>query len=229
MNTLEIANNKEIQVKEIFSSIQGEGVYAGQKHLFLRTTKCNLKCKYCDTDFKVDKNVLKFSFDELFNEIKKHDANILSLTGGEPLLDANFFCDFLKKYKNRINKKVYLETNGTLPVELKKIIDYVDIIAMDIKLTSATQENHGMRTFSDFLSVARKKEVFLKLVFDKNITDEEISQVSTLAKKYNVELVLQPKMPLDKKFDIQEVFDKFHLKYKNIRLVAQTHKFLNLR
>src|SRR2546421_11957974 len=36
-------------VSEIFSSFQGEGVFAGRRHVFLRMAGCNLRCGYCDT------------------------------------------------------------------------------------------------------------------------------------------------------------------------------------
>ena len=40
------------KIREIFTSIQGEGPCIGQKHIFVRFCKCNLTCDYCDTDFQ---------------------------------------------------------------------------------------------------------------------------------------------------------------------------------
>ena len=40
-------------IREIFSSIQGEGTHIGEKHVFVRFCKCNLKCDFCDTDFEI--------------------------------------------------------------------------------------------------------------------------------------------------------------------------------
>ena len=40
-----------IKLKELFASIQGEGPLVGYKQIFIRLCGCNLKCKYCDTDF----------------------------------------------------------------------------------------------------------------------------------------------------------------------------------
>ncbi len=220
-------NTFNTYIKEIFSSIQGEGLYVGQKHIFVRFCKCNLNCKFCDTDFNI-KNAKKYSIDELSEKLKSLDADVVSFTGGEPLLDWEFLKEFLKKYKNKLNKKIYLETNGTCYKELEKIIDYIDIIAMDIKLKSATEEENNFSINEAFIKTALKKELFIKIVFDENISNEEIKETANLAKKYNLKLILQPKMPISKNLDIEEIFEKFYSYYHNIFLIPQTHKFLNL-
>ncbi len=219
----------KIKIKEIFDSIQGEGPYVGEKQLFVRTTKCNLNCKYCDTDFLCDENSKEYNFDEFFEILKSSDAQTVSFTGGEPLLEADFLFEFFKRYKNRLNKKIYLETNGTNAKNLKKIIDYVDVVSMDIKLKSATGLEFSLITFDDFLNIAKEKEVFAKVVFDENISNSEIIEVTTLAKKYGILLILQPKMPISSTLNIDEIFEKFYSKYKNVRLIPQVHKFLNVR
>ena len=213
-------------IKEIFTSIQGEGPYVGQKHIFVRFCRCNLNCKYCDTDFDI-KNSKKYSPFALFDLLKNNDTDTISFTGGEPLMELEFLEEFLKEYKNKLNKKIYLETNGVLYKNLEKIIDFIDIISMDIKLKSAS----GMENFNEnekFLDIASKKEVFIKIVFDKNIKDEEIIKTTSIIKKYNSLIILQPKMPMDKDMDIEKIFNKFYKHYKNIRLIPQVHKFLNL-
>ena len=99
---------------------------------------------------------------------------------------------------------------------------------MDIKLRSATNQKNQFEINEEFLKIATKKEVFVKVVFDKNITNDEIEFCTYLAKKYNVLLILQPKMPIDKGLDIENIFEKFYKKYENVRLIPQVHKFLNV-
>lgn len=219
----------KITIKEIFESIQGEGPYVGEKQLFVRTTRCNLNCKYCDTDFLSDEGSKEYSFEEFYEVLKSANSQTVSFTGGEPLLEADFLSEFLRKYKNRLNKKIYLETNGTNANELKKVIDYVDIVSMDIKLKSATGMEFSLISFDDFIEVAKQKEVFAKVVFDENITNSEIEEAAILAKKYGILLVLQPKMPTSPNISLEEIFNKFYDKYKNIRLIPQVHKFLDIR
>lgn len=220
-------NLSSTYIKEIFVSTQGEGPYVGQKHIFVRFCKCNLACKFCDTDFSPE-NAKKYSIDELYATLKSLNADVISFTGGEPLLDYIFLKEFLKKYKGKLNKKIYLETNGTCFEELKKNIDYIDIIAMDIKLKSAAGQDNDFKINEEFIKIALKKELFLKVVFDENISDWEIIKTSSLAKKYNIKLVLQPKMPISKNINLEEIYEKFYLNYHNVFLIPQTHKFLNL-
>ena len=217
-------------IKEIFTSIQGEGPYIGCKQLFIRFTTCNLNCKYCDTDFIHD--LKEYTIDALLDEINK-ETNIhsISLTGGEPLLDSSFLINFLPL----TNKKIYLETNGTLDKNLKKIIDYVDIISMDIKLDSSANNGDLFKEHELFLNVAieHNKEIFMKIVFDEHIRNEEIEKCINLAKQHNILIVLQPKMEcnslnLSEKI-ITIVFNKFTEKYDNVRLIPQVHKFINVQ
>ena len=218
-----------VQIKEIFESIQGEGPCVGVNQLFIRFSKCNLNCNYCDTDFRSD--LKEYSVDELIEEVNKHpNIHSISLTGGEPLCDADFLYEFLQK----TDKKIYLETNGTLYEQLSLIINNIDIVSMDIKLPSISNGIDHFYAHEQFIKIAKNaKELFAKVVFDTNITDDEILKTAELAQKYNILLVLQPKMDgdnlnLSTEF-INEIYYKFVSLYDYVRLIPQVHKFLNVR
>ena len=223
---------EKVKIREIFLSVQGEGPYVGERQLFIRFCKCNLSCKYCDTDFESAKSV-DYDAKTLTDKINSFGQNlVLSLTGGEPLMSVEFLEEFLPAAK-KSGHKIYLETNGTLPENLKKVIQYIDIVSADIKLQSATGMNINFSVVEEFLKIAQEKEVFAKIVFDKNITDEEISKSAEIAKKYNIEIILQPKMT-GNKFSVstefcEKVFDKYYKLYKRVRIIPQMHKFLNVR
>ena len=151
-----------VRIKEIFKSIQGEGPYVGYKQLFVRFCKCNLNCKYCDTDFDIN-DAKEFSPEELAKIINdSNDCHSVSFTGGEPLLDV----DFLKELLPKVNLPVYLETNGTLSKELSEIIDFVTYISSDIKLSSCTGLKPLWREHESFFEIGKKKVLFAKAVFD---------------------------------------------------------------
>ena len=219
-------------IREIFTSIQGEGPYVGERQVFVRLCGCNLNCKYCDTDFEVSKSK-EFTPSELFDAVCKDTASpTISLTGGEPLLSVEFLSKFLPLAKD-VGAKIYLETNATLAENLEKVIDFVDIISADIKLESATGEKIPLTVFDKFFEVASQKELFAKIVFNEKITEEEILSAVELAKKHDFPLILQPEMRGDE-FGVsvefcEQVFDKFLREYRNVRLIPQVHKFLAVR
>ena len=225
--------NTNTKVKEIFSSIQGEGPVVGYKQLFIRFCGCNLKCQYCDTDFD-EIDAIEYTPKELLEFIQQNfdlkSIHSISLTGGEPLLSVDFLKEFLPLIKNQT--KIYLETNATLTQNLIPIKNYIDIISADIKLKSSTGLD-TIKLHDKFFEQCKNINTFAKIVFDENITDEEINNCTTLANKYNIELVLQPKM-IDDKMTVtsdfcNEILDKFIKQYKNTRLIPQVHKFINVR
>lgn len=219
------------KIKEIFASIQGEGPYIGYKQVFIRFCGCNLDCTYCDTSFADNQDHTEFTPDELkkyLDDFNLKSIHSISLTGGEPLLWTDFLVEFLPT----IDNKIYLETNSTLKDNLEKVIDYVDVIAADIKLPSASGLVNSFALHDEFFKVATKydKEIFAKVVFDGGILDDEINHCIKLAQKYNLPLILQPKT-LDDKVCIDankifEVHNKFLAKHLNTRVIPQVHKYL---
>lgn len=238
------------KIKEIFSSIQGEGLFVGTNQIFIRFCACNLNCSYCDTDFYPgninDKNTFfEFTPDELTEYLEKNynlnTIHSISLTGGEPLIWAEFLKEFLQKP----DTKFYLETNATITDNLESTLPLISIIAGDIKLPSCSGIKNSFELhekFFDKVSKSTGKEglkfsktnnnLFVKVVFDDKITDEEISKTVELAKKYNILLILQPRMVKDKPVINSEymltVFDKFVTQYQDTRLIPQVHKFINV-
>lgn len=220
----------KVKIKEIFESIQGEGPYVGYKQLFVRFCNCNLKCNYCDTEFSDNSNYIELNPCELAYKINSYNnIHSVSLTGGEPLLSA----DFLKELLPRVNKKIYLETNATLAEKFVEIKSFIDIVSADIKLESATGIKGSYKFHDKFFENCRGVETFAKIVFNSNITDEEISSCCILGKKYGIELILQPEMDGDVMAVTAEfaskILDKFLEKYEKVRLIPQVHKFLAIR
>jgi 7-carboxy-7-deazaguanine synthase len=179
-------------ITEIFDSIQGEGIYLGEKQLFVRFYGCNLKCKFCDT--KLD-GFEKYEPQELFEKLRQlpKDFHSISFTGGEPLLQIDFLKEMLTLTRSA-GIRNYLETNGTLPDELEAVIDHLDIVAMDLKLPSSTDLVGYWETHRDFLKIASKKEVFLKAVICRSTRVKDLRDALKLIKEVNksVVLVLQP-------------------------------------
>ena len=237
---------------EIFSSAQGEGSYIGQRQVFVRFEGCNLKCRYCDTAHTVGSHsycaveTLRAEEPEILvknpvsdevaaNHIQKlldkTPHHSVSFTGGEPLLHA----DFIAAVANRISVPVFLETNGTLPEELKRIISYVDIISMDVKPPSATGKKLWER-HRDFLETAAEKDVYVKLVVTSDLAEEELTKVCRLVAgvRVDIPLILQPVTPcggcLPPKAADLLAMQGYALRWlQDVRLIPQAHTMMGIR
>ncbi|MBM3253570.1 MAG: 7-carboxy-7-deazaguanine synthase QueE [Candidatus Omnitrophica bacterium] len=231
-------NKPKAHILEIFSSIQGEGPYVGIKQIFIRFRGCNLRCSFCDTDsFGKSEG---FSVDEILGKLstlKKENPNIhfISLTGGEPLLHSRFLGKLLPKLK-KMNFKIFLETNGTLPEKLMEIINFVDIISMDIKLPSTTGKTPFWGEHKRFLKIALKKEVYIKTLISSTTKEEEFLRSVNLVRDIDKDIpfVIQPvsakngiKPPLAEKLLKFQTLASRNL--KEVRIIPQIHKILGVK
>ena len=74
-----------MRITEIYQSIQGESSYAGLPCVFVRTTGCDLRCSWCDSEFTFTGGKT-MSLDEIIREVESYDCQLVELTVGEPLL-----------------------------------------------------------------------------------------------------------------------------------------------
>ncbi|SFP94161.1 7-carboxy-7-deazaguanine synthase [Sphingomonas rubra] len=128
-------------VKEMFLTLQGEGVNAGARAVFVRFAGCNLwsgreqdrataVCRFCDTDFVgtdglgggkfADAAALVAAVEGFWGEGR--DRRFVVLTGGEPMLQVD---DALVDELHAAGFRIAIESNGTLPVH--PLIDWVCI------------------------------------------------------------------------------------------------------
>lgn len=101
-----------MRVTEIFSSIQGESTHAGRPCTFIRTTGCNQRCSWCDTDYAYNGGT-ETPLDQLYAQVAAFGNHLVELTGGEPLLHAEA-PEFLATLCD-LGYEVLVETGGSLP------------------------------------------------------------------------------------------------------------------
>ena len=160
----------------------------------------------------------------------------ISLTGGEPLLQAVFIKDFLREYKDKLRKPIYLETNGTLHGALSELIDLVDIIAMDFKLPSSTSGQSLWKEHEKFLKIACNKKVFIKAVITSGTTLNDVEKMAGIVARTDpgIPLVLQPVTASEgiERPD-EEALKLFtrtvRAKVRHPAIVPQTHKLIGIK
>ena len=105
-----------LNVKEIFYSLQGEGGRQGEASIFIRLTRCNLKCDFCDTDFKEGKDM---EIEQIISYIKQFPCQWIVWTGGEPTLQLTEEILLFFKKEGFLQA---IESNGHFP--LSNLLDY---------------------------------------------------------------------------------------------------------
>ena len=185
-------------ILDIFSSRQGEGICVGDSQIFIRFGGCNLVCDYCDTPESIPaKSGLTYSLDTVVERVTQWSsipAPVVSLTGGEPLTQVGFLQALIPVLREH-GCSIYLETNGTLPGALAKVVNDCDWIAMDFKPESAIGRDQW-EAHRWFLEMGGSK-VFVKMVLTDRTAETEFQRGVDLVATVGpaIPLILQPATP----------------------------------
>ena len=209
---------KSYKIKEVYYTLQGEGVHCGRPAVFVRFTGCNLWsgreedrqnaiCTFCDTDFvgTDGPNGGKFSTaDKLATHIRsfwpdKTSNPFVVMTGGEPLLQLD---GPLIESLHKRNCIIAIETNGTIPVPAG-----IDWICVSPKKGSELIQTKGNE---------------LKLVHPQ--TDVDPSDYASLAFDH---FSLQPMDNHDREYNTKLCID-YCMRHPKWTLSLQTHKIIGI-
>ncbi len=125
-----------MNISEIFYSLQGEGKNQGAPCLFIRCAGCNLRCRWCDTEYALTGGT-EMDADAIITEVIRAGPRLVCITGGEPLLQADALLPLVQEIHRR-GIAVGIETNGTL--DFSRLQPYASI-CMDVKCPSSGEES----------------------------------------------------------------------------------------
>jgi len=227
------------RITEIFSSVQGEGPRMGERQIFIRFESCHMECAYCDEGSRLGRSMSLPDVLKDVNEIEKSSGphRVVSLTGGEPLLQVGFLKCLCRELK-RQHYQILLETSGVLWKSFSKVVRDCDIIAMDLKLPSVTRQRDFLEEHRKFLRFAKSKEAYVKVVASRKVSHSEyekhIRMVASVAPGLTV--FLQPMscgkaaIPRPELIHLLLKLQRIGAKWlPDIRLGIQLHKLINVR
>ncbi len=207
-------------VKEMFLTLQGEGVHAGRRAVFVRFAGCNLWtgrevdrntaiCRFCDTDFVGTDGVGGGKFADalaLANAVAGHwgpdtGRRFVVLTGGEPMLQID---DALVDALHAAGFAIAIESNGTIAAH-----PGIDWICISPKAGSIVVQQRGDE---------------LKLVWPQDGVD-----VDALERWDFAHHLVQPMDAVGREAANRNAAVDFAMARPAWRLSLQTHKMLGLR
>jgi len=123
-----------MRIAELFCSIQGEGMLVGVPSVFVRTSGCNLRCRWCDTPFaswELEGEDLPVA--AVVDYVNERSTGYVVITGGEPMIWPEVVP--LTGQLRRMGQHITVETAGTVfePVAC-------DLMSISPKLAHSTPD-----------------------------------------------------------------------------------------
>ncbi|MFP4473301.1 MAG: 7-carboxy-7-deazaguanine synthase QueE [Candidatus Omnitrophota bacterium] len=220
------------EISEIFMSIQGEGKFLGVPTVFVRFSGCSLSCRWCDTLHEIREEL---SAEQIVERVAEWLAPgiMVSLTGGEPLEQSDILACCLPELK-RTGCAVLLETNGVRYDSLDRVSEFIDSIAMDIKLPSSYGGDPLWREHARFLEGCLDRDVFIKAVITPDTEDRDIQDMIRLLEgvRTGIPVFLQPETSSLDHGSWQRAVDMHKLcapYLEDVRVVPQVHRLVGIR
>lgn len=212
--SLQVQEQAELRINEIFFSIQGESTRVGLPTIFIRLTGCPLRCRYCDTAYAFHDGE-KMSIESIIQSISQYRAKHVTVTGGEPL--AQRTCHELLSRLCDEGFRVSLETSGA--INLEKVDERVMKI-MDIKTPGSTEEDKNKFENINYLNLQDQ----IKFVIC-NRADYDWSKRKLI--EYNLTDICEVLFsPEHESLNPTELADWILEDKLNVRLQLQIHKYL---
>jgi len=205
----------KLKVNEIFYSLQGESVHTGLPCVFVRLTGCNLRCRFCDTQYAFHEGSV-LTVPQVVETVSGFGCRLVEITGGEPLVQEN--TPLLAGKLLDKGHQVLVETNGSLNIDR---LDPRCSRIMDIKCPSSGESERNDVNNFDRLTANDQVEF---VIGDRNDFDFACDGLPKLLGKLPVERILFS--AIEGQLE-PSILAKWILKERlQVRLQVQLHKVL---
>jgi 7-carboxy-7-deazaguanine synthase len=235
-----------VQLSEIFTSIEGEGILIGTKTMFIRMAGCHLGCIWCDTryalPFDSGKAYTLEHVKKMISEELRPNTYKVNFTGGEPLLQHLAVADLAKFIKDK-GLKTYLESSCFDSHRFEKVLPFIDISKIEFKMSDSEavdSEHHATLLINERecldMSIAWSKTTYVKVVVTASSSIEEFRKLlhDTFAHIQTRDLagfIIQPSSGMEAPSleKLLDFYDATYPIYHNVRIIPQLHKLIGVR
>jgi len=203
-----------MEISEIFLSIQGEGVDIGLPTIFVRTSKCNLQCNWCDTKYSWEPGEQRTE-ESILEEVLSYGVNRVCISGGEPMLQAGEVTKLVSMLEAK-DVEVIIETNGSIDlddIERGELTRF----CMDLKCPSSGMQDRNLFTnivklrsndVLKFVIAHQEDYIFARKILERNTPDYMV--------------VLQPVGGLD----LRDLAERVLEDRLDVRVLLQLHRYI---
>ncbi|MDI1494831.1 MAG: organic radical-activating protein [Cenarchaeum symbiont of Oopsacas minuta] len=231
----------KVRLTEIFTSIEGEGIFCGTKTLFVRLAGCPYGCFYCDTldSLPLDSGT-EYEIDEACDMISRElqpSTYKVNFTGGDPLIQHEAVAEMAKFVQSK-NVPTYLESSCFEVQRFSHVLSFIDIVKIEFKTVESgfvSPEQHP-KLFEQALeclegSILAEKKTYIKIVVSSktNFVDFEIMLEKIFSNSAATKIlgliiqpthgIAEPKLPL-----LMQMYDAAAKYHVTVRVVPQMHK-----
>ena len=208
-----MSSNNTLLINEIFYSIQGESLTAGEPTTFIRLAGCPLRCSYCDTSYAF-KDGDELSFESIMSKISSYNTSLITVTGGEPLAQKNCYI-FLDLLSSEFS--VSLETSNAYPI--KDVNKNITII-LDVKTPKSNESDSNIEVNYNYL---KNNDQIKFVICDKTDYDWSVDYIKKHKLSERCKILFSPSYDEMSPTELAELILSDGLQ---VRLQIQLHKVL---
>ncbi|MFC1517693.1 radical SAM protein [Candidatus Margulisiibacteriota bacterium] len=194
--------------------IQNKGAYIGQRQIFLDFALSNLPYDY-PVNEKILAQAKDWTPEEVFEKIEKLARTrhqVICLGGGEPLLQVDYLKPLLEK---ELPLPVCLETNATLPKNLKEIKDKISIFSLSLS-------QDFIKEFVECLVLVQEEDTFIRIVAHRDVTPKKIETYAKIIGEISkdIPMIIEPLKDCKEPLPLQAMAQR-HL--NDVRVIPAVH------
>ena len=203
-----------LRITEIYHSIQGESTYAGLPCVFVRLTRCSLRCSWCDTTYAFHGGT-DMTINQICSRVDSYKTPLVEITGGEPL-DQPGVVPLVQRLCNE-GYKVLVETSGARDITP---LDNRAHIIMDIKCPGSHMTN--AMCWSNISAIQLKDEVKF-VIMDRTDYDWAVAVIEKHALDSRCPILFSPVFGV---LDPQTLSEWVLHDCIKVRVQIQLHKYI---